>query len=238
MHASPPRLREATRPARRAGGAFREAAVREVTRLHEARESPWWVEAVGVPVQVAGGFEAVDVVLRSAGAAMALQCLQMTPLPTLRFERRAARTAAGNLFTAAHEVRQTARGDTQLRECPALYDAAIRALRGAAGLTNPQVGPGGISSSPRRPTPAAVPAVLTMARLVPERHRPAPDAKHRDEMGRDAAAERFWVWLLTGAPAVPPRQAERRPVAVVTWLGLRHFLSVAAREHWASSSDL
>jgi hypothetical protein len=82
-----------------------------------------------------------------------------------------------------------------------------------------------------------------MARLVPERHRPASEGEHRDEMGRaflkaDTAAERFWVWLLTGAPAVPPRQTERRPVAVVTWLGLRHFLSVAAREHWASSSDL
>jgi hypothetical protein len=66
-----------------------------------------------------------------------------------------------------------------------------------------------------------------MARLLPEPHGRAPGPERRHPPGHDAT-ERFWVWLLTSAPAVPPRHAERRPVAIVTWVGLRHFLSVAA----------
>jgi hypothetical protein len=191
MAASPLLRPRAERPAHRAGGAFLESAVRELTRLHEARESPWWVEAVGAPVPVAGGFEAVDVVLRSAGAAMALQCLRMTPVPTICFERRTARATAGNLFTAAHEVRRTARGETQVHECPALHDTAIRALRGAAGLGDPQVYPTGVTWAPPRSSPA-VPAVLTMARLLPEPHGSAPGPERRHPPGHDAT-ERFWV---------------------------------------------
>jgi hypothetical protein len=73
-----------------------------------------------------------------------------------------------------------------------------------------------------------------MARLVPEPSGHTPGAAgHGLPMGREAPGDRFWVWLLASAPTLPPRQIERRPVAIVTWTGLHHFLSVAGDERQA-----
>ncbi len=214
--------------ASRAGNAFQEAAVREVTRLHEARESPWWVEAVGVPVPVASGFEVVDVVLRSPGALMALQCLRMTPLRTFHFQQRPGLAADGNLFTVAQEIRAATRGDSS-GECPTLLTATARSLRGAAGLADQ-------GRPSRTPTPAGglsnrvIPAVLTTARLVSGPSPLMPESRYRTDHVNATSTERFWVWLLACIPADPHRQKERRPVAIVTWTGLRHFLGAVALE--------